>query len=215
MQNNSKKTKYMKQTILLFFIMMLAGCSTDSSPSDGLPPETKTGANTFGCLIDGKLLVPRSGNNSVVFPLSGATLWGAGYPDVFYYNELEIIDYKSPKSASFMFHMKNIFYQGLGNYIIDESNGMSNIDGLDHHYIHCVIFDSKTNSYQKYVSYQNSGTFTITRLITNSANSNNGNIISGTFNCRVRNINNPNDEIEITKGRFDVNSLTVALKYFP
>ena len=191
---------------------MLAGCSTDSGPSDGLPPETKTGANTFGCLIDGKLLIPRSGNNSVVFPLSGANLW-RGYPELsFDYYELEVIDYKSPKSASLMFHMHNLVYHGLGTYTIDESNGMSNIDGLDHHYMHCIVYDSKTNSYQKYVSYQNSGTFTITKLITNPTN---GTVISGTFSCKVRNINNPNDEIEITKGQFDVNSLTIAMKYFP
>ncbi|MGD5408184.1 hypothetical protein QUS89_23100, partial [Xanthomonas citri pv. citri] len=29
---------------------------------DQLPPETQTGANTFGCLIDGKVFVPRDGN---------------------------------------------------------------------------------------------------------------------------------------------------------
>ena len=80
----------MKKTLLLLFIMMLAGCSTDSnSPEDGLPPETKTGANTFGCLIDGKILLPRNGNNNVVNPLSGAILWG-GIPDSNYYRELEI-----------------------------------------------------------------------------------------------------------------------------
>ena len=144
-----------------------------------------------------------------------AQYYGGGYPNVFDYYELEIIDYKSLNGASFMFHMHNIVNLGPGNYVIDESNGMSNIDGLDHHYLHCIVYDSKTNSYQKYVSYQNSGTFTITKLKTNSANSNNGNILSGTFSCKVRNINNPNDEIEITKGRFDINSLTIAVKYFP
>ncbi|WP_211224056.1 hypothetical protein [Flavobacterium tegetincola] len=46
-------------------------------------------------------------------------------------------------------------------------------------------------------------------------NENSGTIISGTFNCKVRNINDPSDEIEITDGRFDINSLTVALTYFP
>jgi hypothetical protein len=206
----------MKQTIFLFFIILLAGCSKDeaTNPVDLLPPATQTGANTFGCLIDGKVFLPRSGNNSLVFPLSGAILWG-GIPQSYDYNEIEIVDYKSAKSASLLFHMENIFNDGSGSYVINQSNGMNNIDGLDHHYLHCIIYDKLTNSYQKYVSFTNSGTFTITRLLTNSTNGNNGNLLSGTFNCRVRNINNPNDEIEITQGRFDINSLTIASTYFP
>ena len=141
-----------------------------------------------------------------------AQYYGGGYPNVFDYYELEIIDYKSLNGASFMFHMHNIVNLGLGNYVIDESNGMSDIDGLDHHYLHCIVYDNKTNSYQKYVSYQNSGSFIINKLIQNPSS---GNIISGTFSCKVRNINNPEDEIEITKGRFDINSKTIAFKYFP
>ena len=197
----------MKKTILLFFIMMLAGCSTDSSPSDGLPPETKTGANTFGCLIDGKLLLPRSGNNSPVFPLWGAILWG-GIPDDTYYSELEITDYKSTRSANFLIHIRELYSHGIGNYIIDESNGMNNIDGLDHNYIYCTVYDNKTNSYQKYVSYENSGLLKITLYTPYSK-------VAGTFNCKVRNINNPNDEIEISKGRFDIDGATLYNKYFP
>ena len=197
----------MKQTFYLFFILMLAGCSTDSSPSDGLPPETKTGANTFGCLIDGKLLVPRSGNNSLVFPLWGAILWG-GIPNDTYYSELEIIDYKSTRSASFLLHIKELYSHGSANYIIDESNGMNNIDGLDYNYIHCTVFDNKTNSYQQYVSYENSGLLKVTLYGAYAR-------VAGTFNCKVRNINNPNDEIEITKGRFDIDGATLYGKYFP
>jgi len=200
----------MKQSLMLSLFLLLIGCSTDN-PKEGLPKETRSGANTFGCLIDGKLLLPRSGNNNIVNPLSGATLWG-GYPNVFDYFELEIIDYKSPKKASLLLHMHNIVNIGIGDYIINESNGMDNIDGLNHSYLHCEIFDKKTNSYQKYVSYDNSGVFTITNL---SIGAPTGNIISATFNCKLRNILNPSDEIEITNGRFDVNSLTISQTYFP
>ncbi|MBF6642055.1 hypothetical protein IVB69_11235 [Flavobacterium sp. J49] len=200
----------MKKTVLMLITtMLLIACSGDSNPGDGLPPETQTGANTFGCLIDGKLLVPRSGNNSLVFPLWGAILWG-GIPNSSYYRELEIRDYKSSTSATLLLHMDEV--NSIGNYVLNESNGMNSIDGLDQNYLHCTIFDDKTNSYQQYISYENSGNFTIKRLTQSTAE---GTIISGSFDCKLRNINNPNDEIEITKGRFDVNSLTLMQTYFP
>ncbi|MFN3968659.1 hypothetical protein [Flavobacterium sp.] len=202
----------MKKTILIFMTtILLIACSDDSNPGDGLPPETQTGANTFGCLIDGKLLVPRSGNNNIVNPLWGAALWGSGMVNPNAYFELEIIDYKSQYTASFLLHMEDVYLNGIGDYVIDESNGMNSSDGLDHNYLHCIIFDKNTNSFQKYVSYENSGAFKINYLSINE----NRTIISGNFNCKVRNIQNPNDEIEITSGRFDINSLTISQTYFP
>ena len=87
---------------------------------------------------------------------------------------------------------------------------MNSIDGLNHTYLHCVIFDKATNSYQKYVSYENSGLLKITFF-----NPSAGFILSGTFNCKVRNIQNPSDEIEIINGRFDVKSQNLMQTYFP
>ena len=169
----------MKHTLLLALLLLFIGCSSDSNPEDGLPPATQTGANTFGCLIDGKLLVPRSGNNNIVNPAWGAVLWG-GIPNVNDYWELEIRDLKSTRRASFFLHMKEVALHGTGDYIINESNGMANIDGLDHTYLHCVIFDNATNSYQQYVSYENSGLLKITFY-----NPTGGVILSGTFSIKT------------------------------
>ena len=206
----------MKTKILLFLtILSLMGCSSDdtTTPQQKLPPATTTGANTFGCLIDGKILLPRSGNTSQINPLSGARLTG-GYPSFdFDFLELKIIDHKSTNGSTLFIHMHNAIENGTGNYVIDESNGFTSIDGLEHHYLYCDIYSTKTNSYQRYLSYNNSGNFTITRFTLGNENS--GTIISGTFNCKVRNINDSTDEIEITDGRFDINSLTVEFKYFP
>jgi hypothetical protein len=203
----------MKKLFLLFLTTLIISCSSDDSSSDPasrLPPETQTGANTFGCIIDGKILLPRSGNTSQVNPLSGADLT-RGYPTFDYY-ELEVIDYKSNPRASLFLHMHNAVANSIGTYVIDNSNGQTSIDGFEHHYLHCNIYNSEKKSYQKYVSFENSGSFTITKSLRNATT---GNIFSGTFNCKVRNINDPTDEIEITDGRFDINSLTVALTYFP
>lgn len=59
----------MKQ-LLLFTITFLSLCGScrknrQTNPIEQLPPETTTGANTFGCLVDGKVFKPK-GN-----PLAG------------------------------------------------------------------------------------------------------------------------------------------------
>jgi hypothetical protein len=56
------KRKTMKFLILitLSFVCFGSSCKKNkiSDPSDQLPPETQTGANTFGCLINGEVFKP-------------------------------------------------------------------------------------------------------------------------------------------------------------
>lgn len=53
----------MKQLLLLAtsLILLSSSCRKNKikEPVDQLPPETQTGANTFGCLIDGKVFIPK------------------------------------------------------------------------------------------------------------------------------------------------------------
>lgn len=53
----------MKQILLLSLGLLLlsAGCkkNRNKNPVDELPPATQNGANTFGCLIDGKVFKPK------------------------------------------------------------------------------------------------------------------------------------------------------------
>ena len=203
----------MKKLTFLFYLILLAACSKDdSNPIDALPPATQIGANTFGCLINGKVLLPRSGNNNLFNPLSGVDLVRGELSNNFNYLELEVTDYLSSPTSRFFLHMHNTPDSGLGTFVIDESNGMTDIDGFAHNYIHCRLFSKVTNSFETYVSYNNSGSFTITMYTPNPVD---GNLISGTFNCKLKNINNPNDKVEIKEGRFDINSLTIASTYFP
>ena len=61
-----------KKTICLltFFILILACKDKDSpNPVDDLPPETQTGQQTFGCIVNGRAWVP-----SVPFPLNRLTV---------------------------------------------------------------------------------------------------------------------------------------------
>jgi hypothetical protein len=51
----------MKSQNLLFSIllgMVFISCKKEKTGAEGLPPETQTGANTFGCLIKDELLTP-------------------------------------------------------------------------------------------------------------------------------------------------------------
>ena len=188
-------------------------CSKDDSPPDPaslLPAETQTGANTFGCLANGKLLKPRDGAYTFGGASQGMILWG-GYPSLAY-NEIDVHDYKSPRTAEILIHIHALDQRGVGSYIIDESNGYSSIDGLNHTYMHCRVFDEASKSYKFYRSFANSGTIRITRFEYIPSMTR---IVSGTFSGRVRSTSNPNDEIDIKLGRFDINGSTLPVKVFP
>jgi hypothetical protein len=59
--------------IALFFILTASKCKKDpvSNPIDQLPPATQTGANTFGCLVNGQAFTP--GGSSLSGPDLAAT----------------------------------------------------------------------------------------------------------------------------------------------
>lgn len=55
--------------ILPILLILFSGCKKDNSNLDNvdqLPPATQTGANTFGCLINGKVWVPKGFDGNFV-----------------------------------------------------------------------------------------------------------------------------------------------------
>jgi hypothetical protein len=67
----------MKKLVPLFSVLALiilctySGCGLLSpSPKETLPPATQTGANTFGCYVNGKLWVPKGYNGTSNLDLS-------------------------------------------------------------------------------------------------------------------------------------------------
>jgi hypothetical protein len=205
----------MKTQILFLsiFLQILLSCSKDdnktSSPcEDNLPAITTSGANTFGCCINGTLLKPRDGTGTFGGSDDGFSTWGdpTGNNE---YIEIDVRDYKSEKTANLLIHIQNINQNGVGDYILNQSNGLNSIDGLNHNYLHCRVFDTATNSYQYYRSFENSGVLKITRYdFVNRT-------LSGTFNCRVKNSSNSNDVREIKQGRFDINWQLLPNVEFP
>ncbi len=203
------KTKIL---ILATLLQLFAACSNNddktSTCQDLLPPKTQTGANTFGACINNNLLIPRDGTGTVGGSDDAYSYLG-GYPNVTDYYELDIRDFKSERTAKILIHMHQVHLNGVGEYIINESNGYNAIDGLNHTYLHCRIFNESTNGYQYYRSFENSGTLMVTRY--DYANG----IISGTFSCRVKSSTNADDIIEIKQGRFDLNGYTLPNVSFP
>jgi hypothetical protein len=199
---------------LALFLQLFVACTKNDDNSissiceDNLPAITTSGANTFGCCINGNLLIPRDGTGTFGGNDDGMSYLG-GYPNVTDYYELDIRDFKSERTGKILIHIHQVHINGVGDYVINESNGYNAIDGLNHNYLHCRVFNSITNSYQYYRSYENSGILKITRY-----DFING-IISGTFSCQVKNSSNPNDSIEIKSGRFDINGYTLPNVSFP
>ncbi len=206
----------MKKTVLFLISFLMLNCSKDDDAvpdepavtiacEDMLPATSTTGANTFACCVNDMLVKPRDGdanNSQESFELFG------GYPNTTDYYELQIRDSKSARTASVLLHIHNVHLNGLGSYTINESNGNSSIDGLNHTYMHCRIYSSKTGDYQFYRSFENSGVVKITNYNHQEM------ILSGTFSGRVKNAIDSTDIVEIKGGRFDLNGYTLPQTTF-
>ncbi len=198
------------KSIILFLLLTLASCSKDSETSKdktfSLPPETQTGANTFGVTINGKVYVPRdpTGINWGGQQGKGMRLSGGGIsPNE--YTEIIVVDGASSVGFKITIHIQNLFT--MGSYTLKQSDFQDQADSILENHIFFKIWDSNIKNYAYYGSMENEGVVYITRL-------SNG-IISGNFSGKFVRFDNPNEFIQITDGRFDINSFTVQNTPFP
>ncbi len=200
----------MKTLITTIAILVISSCSTEDMPSQEslLPPITTTGENTFGCLIDGKFFKPRDGTGTFNTEDRGLRVIGGGNQSI----EFDARDYKSNKTASILIHLENLIQTGEGSYQLNSSNGLRGLDGNNNNYMHCVIWDDNTQSYQPYLSYDESGIVSITKL---DVIPNVQTIWSGTFQGNLVSFNNPSDTIRVSLGRFDLKTPQLSNVSFP
>ncbi|RYU81813.1 DUF6252 family protein [Hymenobacter persicinus] len=173
--------------LALLLLTQCSKCKNDPLPIDPvnqLPPATQTGANTFGCLVNGMLYTP-SGYNGVS---NYAVLYDPGFQG----GSLQVQTYRYPKqgvSKTQEVALGGIHINHIGDYQIGltEDVGASFID--DYRNTPCNEYRSdRNNTYAK-------GTLTITKLDLNAG------IISGTFGFTLA---QPGcDTIKVTQGRFD------------
>lgn len=100
-----KNHKPMKKLTLLFICLLLfASCKkkTVATPDPVLPAETQTGANTFGCLVDGKVFVPK-GNFTI-----------PGLSTVIQFNILSLGAARTSSNESISFGIRNM--NAVNNY---------------------------------------------------------------------------------------------------
>jgi hypothetical protein len=200
----------MKTTIILFYLLLLQGCSnSDDSFTPTLPPETQIGANTFGCYLDSKLLTPRDGTGTFNSPDYGMSYIAGPGPIDFTYNEISIHDYKSSTGGLLDIHITNLHQNGEGVFSIKQSNCEDNVDANPSIHIRVRLWDKSVQAYKWYCSIENTGTLIITRYDYNN------HIVSGTFNCTAQNRDDVSETIEITDGRFDINWNSLLETKFP
>lgn len=196
----------MKTIIISFLLAILTSCSNDDTKKDSnfsLPPETQTGANTFGVTINGKVYIPRDPTGVSVGPTAkGLILWGAS--DFSWY-ELEVKDGASAVGFNMIIHMEPLV--SVGQINLKNSNFHNNIDSINDSHIYFKIWDSNISNYGYYGSVENESFLNITRL--------DSGVLSGNLSGKFVRYDNPNDFITITDGRFDINGFTLPNHPFP
>jgi hypothetical protein len=197
----------MKNLLILLLPLFLSCTKTETpTPQDTLPPITQVGANTAGCIINGKVLIPKNGSQAIGgSPAYGLTT-GAGIN--FHspiigddYKYIQIQNLKDMGGDGIYVHF-NDMTKGVGTYIVGQSNGQYFDDGPSNPQIIANTYDG-VNIGKTYYSSPNSGIINVTRF-----DYPNG-IYSGTFSCTLYNKDNPNETIQVTDGRFDINVATL------
>ena len=177
----------MKTSFTFYFIIISAILFSCKKEVSGLPPATQTGANTFGCKVDGNFWVPAGFGIVPTAPKLEARFAGSDL----YINARNFSS--SPTESEFEISIKNV--TGTGNYVLNTtaSSPASSTSSYGY-YVHRQV----TPDNEWMTSSQYTGTVTITKI--DSIN----HFVSGTFQFQAINLYNAPQPISVTEGRFDV-----------
>ena len=195
-----KKNLIRLSCLLLLAFASCKSCKKDVAPVDQLPPETQTGANTAGALIDGVAWLPNGNNGPIpaIRPISGGYMSASqGIPK----HSVSLRMVKNDRTG-IEFFVQSVDKPGRYPLSFDtgllysspnpKSYGLYTIDGLsntdpDYNYI-------TTSTKTGYVN------FTVADTLTGN--------IAGTFEFDA--IDNPSGKtIKISGGRFDIDKKTL------
>ncbi len=172
----------MKHFFLFLALPLLLVSCKKNDPVSALPPETQTGANTFGCLVNGQPWTPQGNDGTSNYTVSYDTFPNGGI--------LEIITYKIYGLGPNDFQSLSLWTSqlaGPGTYFFqDKQRAIASFN------------DQKTNCYWRNADSTTTyrrGSLTLTRLDLKAG------IVSGTFAFTLY---KPGcDSVRITQGRFD------------
>lgn len=187
--------------VFLVILFLTANqCKKGVNPIDQLPPISNTGANTFGCLVNERVMLPRDGTPTWTTP-SGFKAVELMYGSQNDWIEFNIGNYQDGRPInSMMIHFQNLQQIKKGDYVWMHTTFEDAVTGFPVYYqnhIYCRAYNYDKKEWLWFGSYDNSGKVTITRYDTI-----NPFIISGVFSGKLREKNGTN-EITISLGRFD------------
>ena len=182
----------------------MTSCSKDNTtetPLDQLPLITTTGANTAGCIINGKIIIPKNGlggiGGGISYGLDVHRSPNFGLPNFNEYFSIDIANLKDGGNSYWIYVHLNDLTTGAGNYTVGQSNNLYFIDGPNNPQI--IVRETYNNvSGKTFISGSNSGIIIVSRF--DFINK----VMAGTFNCTLYNKDNPSETIQVTDGRFDI-----------
>ena len=166
--------------LCLPLLWVLANSCKKDAPEEQLPPATQTGANTFGCLVNGQAWTPQGYN--------GRSNYSVYYDPTYRKGTLNVATYRYIGNGPNDYQIIGFFSDSLkrtGNYPLtiighQEASFIDHISGCEFH--------SSDAHYRR-------GNLTITRLDLQAG------IVSGTFSFTLH---KPGcDSVRVTDGRFD------------
>ena len=168
--------------LLLAALLSLSQCKkTDADPASQLPPATQTGANTFGCLVNGQPWTPKGYNGTSNYSVSYDSGLNGGVFD------LAVYRYDTGSSKEQYMYLYANQAAKAGTYSLQSARRTI-----------ALFEDDRTNCSWRSndtVTTHCRGTLTITRLDLQAG------IIAGTFAFTLY---KPGcDSVRVTQGRFD------------
>lgn len=161
-------------------LLLLTQCKKDD-PISALPPETRTGAGTFGCLVNGQPWTPR-GNNSY-------SNYSVAYDPTYHTGTLNISCYRYIGEGSNDVQYLGVFIDSI------RSTGSYSLTRPGHREGTFDDLTKNTCQFRGGDPYYRRGQLVITRLDKQAG------VISGTF---AYTLYKPGcDSLRITQGRFD------------
>ncbi|MBC6700473.1 hypothetical protein [Hymenobacter sp. BT190] len=180
----------MKRLLLYSAFLLLTQCSkckdNDPSPEAQLPPATQTGANTFGCLVNGELFTPAG-------RVGGTPNLSFEYDPTFNGGRLVVDAYRADNGQQQAILLISQPITGTGTYSFNlPGPAAAQLSYRDSRLpdLCRAIYSERDFTYRR-------GTLTITRLDYAAG------IVSGTFDVKFV-ATGGCDTIRLTNGRFDV-----------
>lgn len=176
---------------LFLFIALLTACKkhTATPAVDQLPPETQKGANTFGCLVNGKVFKPGGLSLTPTLQCYYENLYGTNNPGYFF--GLDAIDHSNPQNYPYIgIFADSIKIKNLG------------VIPLTRRHVNGEAF----GDYGKYITRINPTHYITNNIFRGELNIKKidsiQQIIAGTFWFNA--VSEKGDTVKITDGRFDM-----------